>query len=818
MVTHAAGRARIAVVDTRAVLANLAALALDVGARGDTDGRRVVVARLACLTRAALRLARVRQALTGGATDLVAVLAGEVEAVQRDAGARRRTVVGAGEALVARDSVAGRLASRGIRARTLRDGQAALLGGRAGRSAQRVARRVGDLRVEAVVGAGVLYAVRTEELARLALVDGDTRLAAGAGLDLAVALLRALAAEGALHAGLALAAQRRAVGVLVVLHAVAVVVLAVALLGDGVRLALADDRAEHALVGARLADAFALTTRVADVHGGRRVGVRAARDGVGADASGLVHAAVAVVVDAVADLGAGPDSAHADALPVLCALRHALLARQVRAVAGVDAGVVDWIAGGARDAVVDHAVAVVVEAVADLGRRRHIAEAVEHARCALYGPGRALPHVRAADLPDLRQIAVVDAAVAVVVDAVAALGGGSVGADAGPALGARARQRSVVTRRCQAPVARAGAACGRVPAEVLEHAVAARQVPAAVLTRGGRVREGDLVGRAVAVVVDAVTHLGLRVDAALADDGAVHASRHSGGARRRIEAAGLADAEGRLVHLTVAVVVDPVADLGARTDEADALTAALLRALFALAVHAVIEVGGLTRGHTQDGRDAVVDDAVAVVVDAVADLGLRAVRARAEAAAREARAGLTHRLTREGARRGARAVHGGESAARDGHDALVDDAVAVVVAAVADLGGGGDQADVVADRALVGLAVAVVVRRVADLHRRAVRRVAARERVLVDLDPVAVVVEPLSQVSFPGIVAEPDQGGVLAEDLAGHAGAVGRGLVAGAAFAGGGQRADALGVVGVAGAADLTVGAVAVGDAGLEPG
>jgi hypothetical protein len=54
-----------------------------------------------------------------------------------------------------------------------------------------------------------------------------------------------------------------------------------------------------------------------------------------------------------------------------------------------------------------------------------------------------------------------------------------------------------------------------------------------------------------------------------------------------LNAAVLADARrDDVVHLTVAVVVDPVADLGARTDEADALTAALLRALFALAVHA----------------------------------------------------------------------------------------------------------------------------------------------------------------------------------------------------------------------------------------
>ncbi len=101
----------------------------------------------------------------------------------------------------------------------------------------------------------------------------------------------------------------------------------------------------------------------------RIAGVGGAVDAVGSG-PGLVDLAVAVVVDAVADFGAGADAALADGLAAAAriAAADAGLALALGAVTGVDVGVVGRGAGPAEaEAVVDGAVAVVVLAVADLG-------------------------------------------------------------------------------------------------------------------------------------------------------------------------------------------------------------------------------------------------------------------------------------------------------------------------------------------------------------------------------------------------------------------------------------------------------------------
>src|SRR5262249_23712821 len=158
-------------------------------------------------------------------------------------------------------------------------------------------------------------------------------------------------------------------------------------------------------------------------------------------------------------------------------------------------------------------------------------------------------------------------------------------------------------------------------------------------------------------------------------------------ARRLVDAAGLADLRHVVVDQAVAVVVDGVADLGARTDEPDALAAACLRALLALAPAALDEARRPTPRPAPRPRAATAPDAVAVVVDAVADLGLRIVAARLEATARDAGAGVGDGLRRL-ARHRARAVGRRRQTARYGGDAVVGEAVAVVVATVADLGCG----------------------------------------------------------------------------------------------------------------------------------
>src|SRR5690606_34072983 len=134
---------------------------------------------------------------------------------------------------------------------------------------------------------------------------------------------------------------------------------------------------------------------------------------VGREGEAVVGDAVAVVVEAVAGLGRGPRAALAD--------EHAAAAklRAERALAGVDA------ARGAalRVALVDAAVAVVVLAVARLGGRHRLSDAGERAAGAAERPRRADADVAAAEAAAVG-VALVDRAVAVVVGAVAGLGRG----------------------------------------------------------------------------------------------------------------------------------------------------------------------------------------------------------------------------------------------------------------------------------------------------------------------------------------------------------------------------------------------------------
>src|SRR5690606_12634512 len=134
----------------------------------------------------------------------------------------------------------------------------------------------------------------------------------------------------------------------------------------------------------------------------------------------LVDAPVAVVVEIVADLGSAGDLIHAD--------ERAIDALLVTDVADARARPAD--PASSRVALVDAAVAVVVEPVANLGGRRDLAVAPDAAARAVEA-GRAeralagVPRARDASAG----LALVDVAVAVVVGAVARLDG-AVGGDA----------------------------------------------------------------------------------------------------------------------------------------------------------------------------------------------------------------------------------------------------------------------------------------------------------------------------------------------------------------------------------------------------
>src|SRR5262249_9005687 len=161
---------------------------------------------------------------------------------------------------------------------------------------------------------------------------------------------------------------------------------------------------------------------------------------------------------------------------------------------------------------------------------------------------------------------------------------------------------------------------------------------------------------------------------ALAHERAVDARGDARHARRLVEAAGLARAGDVLVDHAIAVVVDGVADLGGRADppvaDGHAVHAGGL-ALLARAVRPVVEAGRRAHRHAVDGGDAVVDDAVAVVVDVVAHLGQRVIAADAEAAAGRAGAGRDGVLRGAGQR--ADAVGRGGQAAGERRDVVVRD-------------------------------------------------------------------------------------------------------------------------------------------------
>ena len=186
-----------------------------------------------------------------------------------------------------------------------------------------------------------------------------------------------------------------------------------------------------------------------------------------------------------------------------------------------------------------------------------------------------------------------------------------------------------------------------------------------------------VIDHAVAVVVLAVAGLHHGIRAGITHQIAAVTDEHAVGAEPRLAGdAALADAGHRLVDLTVAVVVQAVADLVAGrdlrlTDEGPGLTAQPAPGA---------DAGRVALARIADAGDALVYEPVAVLIDAVTLLGARIVEALTDDLAALALGdalGAQPRLAKVAGRAGAGI-------------ALVDLAVAVVVEAVALLIAGGD--------------------------------------------------------------------------------------------------------------------------------
>ena len=333
-----------------------------------------------------------------------------------------------------------------------------------------------------------------------------------------------------------------------------------------------------------------------------------------------------------------------------------------------------------REAVVDHAVAVIVQPVARFGRRLRVA-AVRVGRT-----GRARPRGRADD----QAVPALADAVAGRAHRLALVGEVLVGQPVAVVVLAVAHLGAVLVR---GPV-RVGRAGGLHLGRALDDARAALADPVTGLPEGRALVGEVLVGDAVAVVVLAVAEQLLVREvghaAVVARPAALDALGGNGLARAdAAETAVVHRRRHALVGVAVAVVVQPVAQLGPRLGMRPVRVGRAGRRPVRAAFHDAQAAGAVAHAQLADRqpvvRHAVVDHAVAVVVLAVADF-------RIGLAGRPVGVGRARRVLVVGLRALDRAGPAlAQALARPAdaralvREALVGQAIAVVVLAVADL-------------------------------------------------------------------------------------------------------------------------------------
>ena len=526
-----------------------------------------------------------------------------------------------------------------------------------------VARLVGRAVAVVVVPVAALHARSLLTRARVPRAQ-HTRLSAIAALP-HPALLDQTAPAG-LH--------QRALQLVLVGAAVAVVVVPVAALLDGELIAAAR---------APLAGHAGCAAVVALPHSAGAIAAAVAGLAQGEVVVPLVCQAVAVVVVAVADLVSRTLVVDARPPPT----RHAALApvRALAHAAGVCLAAVAGLGQGQPQLVlIHHAVAVVVVAVAGLGRRQLLV----HARAPL--AQRAAGLLAAVAEPDVlgpsgavvaaahqgrAELVFVGRPVAVVIGVVAELGDGELLSHARPPAPAEGTGLlSCVTEP--------------LPLGVLLAVVAAA---------GQRITELVLVGEPVAVVVQPVTDLLHRelLVGALAPSSAGATALHAVVAltlAASVVSAGVADLLQRaalvsFVDLTVTVVVHAVAAFGT----AEVVVAAWMGRTDAPLLRRVALPEARDAGAVGDGRarlaelEVFIDDRVAVVVEPIAELDVGGHVGAAGVDRTTHWAGQHAQLVTDHDARGVGALPLASTACAQRGPGLVDAGVAVVVQGVADL-------------------------------------------------------------------------------------------------------------------------------------
>jgi hypothetical protein len=201
--------------------------------------------------------------------------------------------------------------------------------------------------------------------------------------------------------------------------------------------------------------------------------------------------------------------------------------------------------------------------------------------------------------------------------------------------------------------------------------------------------------------------------------------------------------ENAIIHHTIAIVVDTVANLGARTDETLARSATRLRPHHALTRSAVRDSPGRAHGNASCRWNSVVNLTIAVVINAVADFRLRIVVACGKTTTHHARARLSHRLRRFTLNRTG-TIRRRHLTARNAcclRYAIVGDTIAIVVASIARFG----RWNATATDTIIDDAIAIVILTIACFRRRTMRWNATLKNPLVG-SILAIVVDVVANL------------------------------------------------------------------------
>ncbi len=241
----------------------------------------------------------------------------------------------------------------------------------------------------------------------------------------------------------------------------------------------------------------------------------------------------------------------------------------------------------------------------------------------------------------------------------------------------------------------------------------------------------------VTIVIERIAKLVRRANSALTNQRTIHARRQTRAAFTRRYTTGLPNATRGIVDNPVAIVVNPVADLRGRSDVADTVRApARLRTLSTLARRTIHLTAWRSRWNTCCRRNTFVGLSVAIVVDTVANFGCRTVRARRIRIASHARARGPRRHVFLRTSQLTRAVGWRCLSTSYGCNSFVDDPVAIVIASVADF----LRRHATRTHVFIRLSVAIVVLAIANLGRRTMERTAAPRHPVVDLTIAVVIV------------------------------------------------------------------------------